>query len=148
MKRPVPEIEHDEAQEREKNLSDRIANWVRFTVERNWPSARCRSIEGRYKPERNSEQTEQEKRTPKRTQAELDAAIRDAWAVEDAWKELPDIYRFCLQFVYLKRWDQRKVWRKLVPYRSLRLRLRDYDEILRLSRLALLNQLRRRSGRL
>lgn len=159
MSQPViPEVEYNEADDNEEKLSIRIANWVRCTVERNWPSARCRSIEGRYRPERNSEQTEEEKRTPKRTQAEIDAAVRDAWAVEDAWKELPDLYKFCLQYTYLKGektreghwkpWPQGKVWRKLAPYRSLRLRVRDYDEVLRLARFALANQLRRRRSAL
>lgn len=146
-----PDPDFENVCDHEQNLSERIANWVHWTVERNWPSARCRSIEGRYRPERNSEQTEEEKRTPKRTQADIDAAVRDAWRVEDSWRDLPDLFKFTLQFTYLKReingrpWAQQKVWRKLAPYRTRQLRIRDYDEVLRLSRYALLNQLRRRN---
>lgn len=158
MKPPVmPEAEWTEADEHEQKLSERIRNWARVTVERNWPSASCRSIEGRYRPERNSEQTEEEKRTPKRTQTEIDAAIADAWTVEDAWRQLPDVYRFCLQWTYLKGdftragawkpWDPRKVWRKLGPYRGQLRKWRTYDEVLRMSRFALMNQLRRRKHR-
>ena len=150
----IPEIERTEADEHEQKLSDRIRNWAHYTVERNWSSATCRSIEGRYRPERNSEQTEEEKRTPRRTQAEIDAAVRDAWEVEDAWRQLPELFKFTLQFTYLKRektksgewkpWPQGKVWRRLAPYRSVQLRTRNYDEVLRLARFALANQLRRR----
>jgi hypothetical protein len=38
----------------------------------------------------------------------------------------------------------RKVWAKLAPCRSWRLKLRDYEEIFRLSGFALINHLRRR----
>ena len=150
----VPEVEWTEADENEEKLSARIANWVRWTVERNWPSARCRSIEGRYRPERLTEDEEEDRRKRKRTQAEMDAAVRDAWLVEDSWKELPDVYRYCLQYTYLKGdftrdgywkpWDPRKVWRKLGPYRSQLRKWRTYDEVLRMSRFALMNQLRKR----
>jgi hypothetical protein len=137
------------ADEQEWNLSARIANWARFTTGRGWLSStgKCASIEGRYMPERLPEDEEKERRTPKMTQADIDAHLADAWEVEDAWKELPDLFRFCLKFVYLKRWDSRKVWYKLGPYRSLQLRMRNYDELLRLARFALANQLRRKMVR-
>jgi hypothetical protein len=139
------------ADEQEWNLSARIANWARFTADRGWLSytGRCRSIEGRYQLDPNDpirRDEEIDRRTPKMTQADIDAHLADAWEVEDAWKELPDLFRFCLKFVYLKRWDSRKVWYKLGPYRSLQLRMRNYDELLRLARFALANQLRRRNS--
>jgi hypothetical protein len=125
--------------EDEKPLSDRITNWARVTVDRGWRSSTCMSIEGRYRPERIGEEEEEKRRTPKWT-----PDVADAWEVEDAWKELSAIFRFCLQFVYLKRWHPRKVRLKLAPYRTRQLKLRDYHEVLRLARFALLNQLRRR----
>lgn len=146
-----------EPDEHEQSLSERIRNWARFTVERRWSSATCRSIEGRYRPERLSAEVEAEKRAPKLTQADIDEHMRDAWEVESAWKELPELFRFCLQYTYLKghqdefgrwrRWTPRKVWYRLAPYRTLQLRVRNYDEVLRMARFALLNQLLRRRHR-
>lgn len=146
-----PDLDWDEEDEQQANLSARIANWARFTTGRGWLSStgQCASIEGRYQPERLPEDEEVDRRTPKLTQAELDARAAEAWIVEGAWSELPDLFRFTLQFVYLKReangfpWNQHKVWRKLRPYLSTWMNLRDYDYVLRLSRLALLNQLKR-----
>jgi hypothetical protein len=139
------------------NLSERIHNWAKFTVERGWPSSTCRSVEGRYRPEGLQEGEEKERRTPKMTQADIDAHMADAWQVESAWAKLPNMYRFCIQYTYLKgdkdregkwrRWSQQKIWRKLGPYRSLQVQVRDYDDLLRLARFALANQLRRQESK-
>lgn len=141
MKPPVL-LDWDEDDEQEKPLSDRITNWARVTTERGWRSSTCLSIEGRYRPEGLTEEEDEKRRTPQWT-----PDVADAWEVEDAWKELPDVFRFCLQFVYLKRWKPRKVWQKLGPHRSLQVRMRNYDDALRLARFALRNQLRRRRKR-
>ena len=143
--KPDPDLDWDEEDEQQAKLSERIANWARFTTGRGWMSSTgsCGSIEHRYEPEGMQEGEEKQRRTPKLTQADIDAHMADAWEVEDAWRELPDLFRFCLKFVYLKRWDPRKVWHKLSPYRSMQLRVRNYDELLRTARFALRNQLRR-----
>ncbi len=131
-----------ESELREQKLSERITNWVRVTTERKWPSSHCRSIEHRYRPERLKEEEEAERRAPKWT-----PDILDAWEVEDAWKQLPDLYKFCLQFVYLKRMKPQAAWRHLRPWRRQLGWARTFDDVLRLARLALLNQLRRRASR-
>lgn len=143
MKPMVPlDIDWNEDDEQEKPLSDRIVNWARVTTERGWRSATCLSIEGRYRPEGLTEEEDEKRRTPQWT-----PDVADAWEVEDAWKELPDVFRFCLQWTYLGRWKPRKIWQKLGPYRSLQVRMRNYDDALRLARFALRNQLRRRRAR-
>lgn len=141
-KRPVAvdaDLESDD--EPQKKLSERIANWARFTLDRRWPSATCMSIEGRY---RRSTAEDNEHGSPPSKWA---PDVADAWEIEDSWRELPDVYRFTLQWVYLRRWDQRKVWRKLAPHRNRQqLRFRDFDEVLRLARFSLSTQLRRRKN--
>jgi hypothetical protein len=134
-----------EINDHEQNLSERIANWARYTAERGWRSSTCMSIEGRYRRTSRPDDTKDGWGdwliTP--VEAPWRPDIADAWRVEDAWKELPVLFRFCLQFVYLKRWKPRKVWMKLAPYRSLRLRVKDFDEVLMRARSALRNQLQR-----
>ena len=78
-------------------IEDRLENWGQVLRDRYFPH-RCRSIEGRYVPERVVGDAWESKRKPK-----PDLDLLDAFRVEAAWREVqPRILKNLLSLHYIR----------------------------------------------
>lgn len=76
-------------------IEERLENWGRVMRDKYTPH-RCRSIEGRYVPERIVGEAWEARRQPKTI-----PDVLDAFAVEDAWRRVTSRHQKVLKFHYI-----------------------------------------------
>ncbi|MEN9807217.1 MAG: hypothetical protein RL756_1737 [Pseudomonadota bacterium] len=130
--------------ERIESTRDRLVNWARWSRTSRNRLHTCCSIEGRYRPERLTEQEEADRRT-----ADDPIDVRDALAVFRAVNPANGFpVRFTLalsaEFIFRLRPDQ---FRAYMRRHGEHVREREYDELVRIAIHAAANALQRRDMR-